>query len=58
VVLDLDEMFGRPDAAEAARRAQETVRPIDDVRASIEYRRDMVGLMVRRLFAEMPRAEG
>jgi CO/xanthine dehydrogenase FAD-binding subunit len=56
VVLDLDEMFARPDADEAARRAQELVHPIDDVRASIEYRRDMVGVMVRRLLAESPRS--
>lgn len=33
--------------------AQETINPIDDVRASIEYRREMVGTMVRRLFAEL-----
>lgn len=53
VVVELDGMFERPDATEAARLAQEQIRPIDDVRASIEYRREMVGLMVRQLFAEM-----
>jgi CO/xanthine dehydrogenase FAD-binding subunit len=56
VVLNLDEMFARPDADEAARRAQQMVHPIDDVRASIEYRRDMVGVMVRRLLAECARS--
>jgi CO/xanthine dehydrogenase FAD-binding subunit len=53
VVVCLDDMFARPDEQEAVRRAEQQVHPIDDVRASIEYRRDMVGTMVRRLLAEM-----
>jgi len=53
VVVNLDDMFAHPDVEEAARRAELEVHPIDDVRASIEYRRDMVGMMVRRLLAEM-----
>jgi CO/xanthine dehydrogenase FAD-binding subunit len=51
--VELDDMFERPDADEAVRRVQDGIRPIDDVRASIEYRRDMVAVMVHRLFAEM-----
>jgi CO/xanthine dehydrogenase FAD-binding subunit len=50
-LLVLDEMFDKPDMDEVARRTQETIRPIDDVRASIEYRGDMVAVMVRRLFS-------
>jgi len=53
VVVSLDDMFARPDVEEAVRRAEQQVHPIDDVRASIEYRREMVGMMVRRLLAEM-----
>jgi len=49
----LDDMFDRPDAREAIRRIQDGIHPIDDVRASIEYRRDMVAVMVRQLFADM-----
>jgi carbon-monoxide dehydrogenase medium subunit len=56
VLCVLDEMFDRPDADEAARLVQDGIRPIDDVRASIEYRRDMVTLMVHQLFDEMTRA--
>jgi carbon-monoxide dehydrogenase medium subunit len=52
-LLNLDEMFARPEPEQAARQAQDKIRPINDVRASIEYRRDMVSLMVRRLFAAM-----
>jgi CO/xanthine dehydrogenase FAD-binding subunit len=55
-VISLDDMFARPDAEEAARRAQAAIHPIDDVRASIEYRRDMVAAMTRRLLAEMAAA--
>lgn len=55
-LVELDEMYDRPDADEAVRRIQDKIRPIDDVRASIEYRRDMVALMVRRLFAAMSAA--
>ncbi len=51
VLIELDEMFDQPDSSEAARRATVGVNPIDDVRASQEYRREMVGLMVRRLFS-------
>ena len=53
VVISLDDMFTRPEVEEAVRRAELEVHPIDDVRASIEYRRDMVGMMVRRLLAEL-----
>jgi carbon-monoxide dehydrogenase medium subunit len=53
-LVELDELADRPDVEEAVRRSQDTIRPIDDVRASIEYRRDMVALMVRRLFSAMP----
>jgi CO/xanthine dehydrogenase FAD-binding subunit len=52
-LLVLDEMFDKPDMDEVARRTQETIHPIDDVRASIEYRRDMVAVMVRRLFSAL-----
>jgi carbon-monoxide dehydrogenase medium subunit len=53
VLIVLDEMFAQPEPEVAVERALEAVRPIDDVRASIEYRRDMVAVMVRRLFDEM-----
>jgi carbon-monoxide dehydrogenase medium subunit len=33
---------------EASRMASEEVRPIDDVRSSAEYRRDMVSILTRR----------
>ena len=52
-VVNLDEMLDRPDVDEAVSRALDTINPINDVRASIEYRRDMVAVMTRRLFAEM-----
>jgi carbon-monoxide dehydrogenase medium subunit len=52
-LVELDDMYDRPDAEEANRRVQGGIKPIDDVRASIEYRRDMVAVMVRRLLAEM-----
>ena len=55
-VVDLDEMFDAPDVDEAVRRAQDTISPINDVRAGIEYRRDMVAVMIRRLFARMASA--
>jgi len=57
-LLVLDEMFERPDVEEAVRRTLDTIHPIDDVRASIEYRRDMVALMVRRLFAALSASRG
>jgi len=56
VLLDLDAMFAKPDLGEAVRRAQEQIQPIDDVRASREYRREMVAVMVRRLFADLAAA--
>jgi carbon-monoxide dehydrogenase medium subunit len=52
-LLSLDDMFDAPDPGKAARLAQDEIRPINDVRSSIEYRRDMVSLMVHRLFAAM-----
>lgn len=55
-LIVLDDMFAKPDAEEAARRAQATIHPIDDVRSSAEYRREMVSVMVRRLLAEMAAA--
>jgi CO/xanthine dehydrogenase FAD-binding subunit len=58
VLIELDDMFDEPDAAEAIRRTQDHIRPIDDVRASIEYRRDMVAVMVRRLLSDMDHAAG
>lgn len=56
VVLDLDELFVSLDAGEAARRAMAAITPISDVRASAEYRTDMTGLLVRRLFADLKAA--
>ena len=53
VLLVLDEMCDKPDVEEAVRRTQEGINPIDDVRASVAYRRDLVAVMVRQLFAEM-----
>ena len=55
-VVDLDEMFDKPDVDEAVRRAQDSINPIDDVRAGMEYRRDMVAVMTRRLFNHMASA--
>lgn len=48
----------RPDAAAldaAADAAMRDARPIDDVRASADYRRAMVGVLVRRAVAEAAR---
>ena len=53
VMVDLDDMFDEPDAERAAERAMKAIRPIDDVRASAEYRTDMTGVLVRRLFADL-----
>ncbi len=50
IVLD-DMCGGAPDVDAAVARAMEVINPIDDVRASITYRREMVAVMVRRLFA-------
>jgi CO/xanthine dehydrogenase FAD-binding subunit len=58
VLVELDDMFDNPDVEQAVHRCQGGIQPIDDVRASIEYRRDMVAVMVHRLFAEMSRDGG
>ena len=52
-MVDLDDMFDAPDPEEAANRAMKAIRPIDDVRSSAEYRTDMTGVLVRRLFADL-----
>ena len=41
--------------SEAARLAREAARPIDDIRASAQYRRDMVEVLVRRLLTQAAR---
>lgn len=51
VVLELDDLFTTMDGEEAARRAMGAIAPISDVRSSAEYRTDMTGVLVRRLFA-------
>jgi carbon-monoxide dehydrogenase medium subunit len=53
VVVELEDMFARPDAEEAARRAMAAIAPISDVRSSAEYRMDMTGMLVRRLVDDL-----
>jgi CO/xanthine dehydrogenase FAD-binding subunit len=55
-LISLDDMFAAPDPEEAVARALARISPIDDVRASVEYRRDMVAVMTRRLLDEMTAA--
>lgn len=53
VVVVLDDLFESLDAQEAARRCMAAIIPISDVRASAEYRTDMTGVLVRRLFDDL-----
>jgi CO/xanthine dehydrogenase FAD-binding subunit len=53
VLLELDDLYGSLDGEEAARRAMAAISPISDVRSSAEYRTDMTGVLVRRLFADL-----
>lgn len=53
LVVELDDMFSRPDIEEAARRAMGAIQPISDVRSSAEYRTDMTGMLVRRLLGQL-----
>ena len=52
-LVELDDLFDSLDGEEAARRAMAAILPISDVRASREYRIDMTGVLVRRLFADL-----
>jgi carbon-monoxide dehydrogenase medium subunit len=52
-IVELDDMFAKPDLEEAARRAMSAIAPISDVRASAEYRSDMTGMLVRRLLEDV-----
>lgn len=56
VVLNLDDLFVSLDAEQAAQRAMAAITPISDVRAGAEYRTDMTGVLVRRLFADLKAA--
>lgn len=58
IIPDTDELYRsvkdpRKLVEEASRLALETISPIDDVRASAEYRRDMAGVYVRRLVEQL-----
>lgn len=53
VVVELEDMFAKPDPEEAARRAMAAIAPISDVRSSAEYRLDMTGMLVRRLLGDV-----
>lgn len=53
IVVELEDMFDKPDPQEAARRAMTAIAPITDVRSSAEYRVDMTGMLVRRLFGDL-----
>lgn len=58
-LIDLDGMCGgEPDVEQAISLAMDEINPIDDVRASVEYRRDMVAVMVRRLFQRLSHERG
>jgi CO/xanthine dehydrogenase FAD-binding subunit len=46
-------MIDRTDAMEAVRRAQEHIHPIDDVRASAWYRRELVHNIMRRMLDDV-----
>lgn len=52
-LLDLDDLFDTLDGEQAAQRAMKAILPIGDVRSSREYRIDMTGVLVRRLFADL-----
>ena len=43
---------------EAAAASVEVAKPIDDVRGTAEYRRDMVGVLVKRAMREAWRRAG
>jgi carbon-monoxide dehydrogenase medium subunit len=52
-VVNLDDLFDSLDAQEAANRCMKAILPISDVRGSAEYRTDMTGVLVRRLFSDL-----
>lgn len=53
VIVHLDDLFDSLDAQEAASRCMKAILPISDVRAIAEYRTDMTGVLVRRLFSDL-----